>query len=318
MTFVHVESWLQQAVLAPSPLNTQPWRFRVTTAAIEVHVDPARRLRVADPAGREQTIACACALFNLRVAGAAGGCAETVDLLPEPLDPAYIARITLAEGTPDTDLASLAPAIPRRRSTRHGLHHDPLPPGLLPLLAREAGREGARLVAVTERADREALAALVAEADRRLHHDHAWRHEVATWMHPGRSNDGLPGHPIGGRALRFIVDHFDFGETSAGRDELYTLHAPAVLIIATPGDTPLHWVRAGQALQRVLLAAALHDLHAGYLQQTIQLADLRAELAARFTPAYEPQVCLRLGRPVDEPPPRRRRPIAEVAEFVPG
>ena len=49
--------------------NTQPWRFRVGTYAIELYADPKRKLRV-DPAGREMLISCGAALFGLRLGGA--------------------------------------------------------------------------------------------------------------------------------------------------------------------------------------------------------------------------------------------------------
>lgn len=318
MTFVQVDAWLRLAALAPSPLNTQPWRFRVTPSHIELWSDPARGLPVADPAGRERTIACGCALLNLRAAGAASGCDEAVELLPDPASPGLLARVRLTEGPPDAGLAALAPAIERRRSTRRALEHTPLPGGLLDALAAEAAAEGAGLLPVDGRAAREALAELIADADRRLHHDPAWRREQARWIHPGRTADGLPASRLGGRALRFLLGHFDFGGTSAGRDEVFVLHAPAVVLLATPGDEPLDWLRAGQALERVLLRAALQDIHAGYLQGPLQLPDLRERLAAAFTPGQMPQVCLRLGRPVDPPDPRRRRPVAEFAEFVPA
>lgn len=318
MTIVQVDRWLRLAAFAPSPLNTQPWRFRVTPAAIELFDDPARALPVADPGGRERTIACGCALLNLRAAGAAAGCEEQVALLPDPARDGLLARAVLAEGPPDAALAALAPAIERRWTTRRALRAEPLPPGLLPALAAEAAAEGAELLPVDGRAARQRLADLCAEADRLQHHDPAWRHEVARWIHPGRANDGLPASRLGGRALRFLVDHFDFGATSASRDEVYILHAPAVVLLATPGDEPRDWLRAGQALQRVLLRAALDGFQAGYLQQPIQLPGLREQVAAAFSPGRWPQLCLRLGRPVEDPPPRRRRPVAEFADFAPA
>jgi nitroreductase len=316
MTIVQVDPWLRLATLAPSPLNTQPWRFRVTPAAIDLLTDPTRALPVSDPDGRERTIAGGCALLNLRAAGARADCDELVTPLPDPAEPELLARIVLAEGTPDRTLAGLTRAIESRRSTRYAFHPHPLPPGLLDALAAEAAAEGAHLIPITRRTDREALAALIAEADRRLYANRAWRHEIAHWIHPGRSNDGLSAHRFGGYALRFLVDHFDFGATTAFRDEVYALHAPAVLLLATTGDEPHDWLRAGQALQRLLLRAALEDVHAGYLQQPLQLPDVRERVAATFTPGLLPQVCLRLGHPVDERPPRRRRPPSEVSTFA--
>ncbi|HEY9119502.1 MAG TPA: hypothetical protein VIN33_07070 [Marinobacter sp.] len=58
---------IRQTVLAPSSHNTQPWRFRISTSTIDLYADRTRALPVNDPADRELTISCGCALFNLCV-----------------------------------------------------------------------------------------------------------------------------------------------------------------------------------------------------------------------------------------------------------
>jgi hypothetical protein len=55
------------AARAPSVHNTEPWRFKVSSHAIELYADPRRKLHV-DPAGREMLISCGAALFGLRLA----------------------------------------------------------------------------------------------------------------------------------------------------------------------------------------------------------------------------------------------------------
>ena len=76
----------RDAVRAPSLHNTQPWRFRLRDGAIEVLVDPARRLPATDPSGWGARIACGAALFNLRLALAVAGTPATVRLRPYPAD----------------------------------------------------------------------------------------------------------------------------------------------------------------------------------------------------------------------------------------
>src|SRR5262249_56317433 len=71
------------AARAPSVHNTQPWRFKVSPAAVELYADPRRKLRT-DPAGREMLISCGAALFGLRLAVRSPGYPPVPELLPDP------------------------------------------------------------------------------------------------------------------------------------------------------------------------------------------------------------------------------------------
>jgi hypothetical protein len=80
---------------APRRCTTQPWRFRQTDGAIELSLDTARQLPVADPSGWASRVSCGAALFNLRLALAVHGRPGTVTLTPDPRDPYLMARLTL-------------------------------------------------------------------------------------------------------------------------------------------------------------------------------------------------------------------------------
>ena len=74
--------------------------------------------------------------------------------------------------------------------------------------------------------------------------------------------------------------------------------APAVLVLTTDGDRPADWVRAGVALQRVLLTAAAEGLTASYFNQPTEVARLRPEVSALARGGHA-QVVFRLGTPVE-------------------
>jgi nitroreductase len=69
---------------------------------------------------------------------------------------------------------------------------------------------------------------------------------------------------------------------------------PAIVVLCTEGDSAEHWVRAGQALQRVLLAATVHGLAATPMNQPLEIPALR-ELLTDTTTGRWAQVILRLG-----------------------
>jgi len=84
---------VEAAVHAPSVNNTQPWWFSKGDGDIGVHADVERRLRVADPDGREMMISCGAALFTARVAMRYLGFVPAVSVLPDPDLPNLVARI---------------------------------------------------------------------------------------------------------------------------------------------------------------------------------------------------------------------------------
>jgi nitroreductase len=89
-----IDDLIATAARAPSVHNTQPWRFRASPCAIELHADQGRRLR-ADRAGREMMISCGAALFGLRLAVRELGYLPVVDLLPDQARPGVLARVAL-------------------------------------------------------------------------------------------------------------------------------------------------------------------------------------------------------------------------------
>jgi hypothetical protein len=59
---------LQDAVLAPSSHNTQPWKFRLDGSRIDLFMDEARWLKVCDYDQRELHISVGCCWENMLVA----------------------------------------------------------------------------------------------------------------------------------------------------------------------------------------------------------------------------------------------------------
>ncbi|MGI5271512.1 Acg family FMN-binding oxidoreductase [Nonomuraea sp. CA-218870] len=259
---------------APSVYNTQPWRFRVVPGRhIELLADPARHLRVADPRGRSMTVSCGAALFNLRLAVRHVGRRPVVWLLPDPeQNPRLMAAVRIAEGRPPTERnRELYELIPVRRTNREPYSDRPVPPSVLGELRVAASREGANLVPLDEDGVAEMLD-YVALAEDELTHDHEYQAELAAWTMPGARFDGVPAYVHGPRPARDPGPVRDFGRHEY--DARFEEH-PQLVVLTTPGDRPLDWLRAGQALQRVLLTATRHGLSTSFLNQPLDLRDMR-------------------------------------------
>lgn len=304
------------AVMAPSSHNTQPWRFRIVGSTLEVLTDNLRQLPVIDRERRQLVVSCGCALFNARVAIRAMGYTDEVTVMvPEQAPPELIATIQLGPriAPSETDLA-LMRALPLRRTNRRRSLHRPIPAAETAGLIDTAASLGAWMVRLLPRQKAE-IAGLIDLADHRQYGDPAFRAELASWLIPwtSRRRDGIPFiEKEYGSALPFSVMRAlrspgladEFGKLEA---EL-AIGAPVVVVLGTAADEPTDWLACGQALEAVLLHATHMGLSAAFLNQVLEVPDLRGRIATLVgCPGY-PQVVLRLGypeEPIQHAAPRR-------------
>ncbi len=305
---------LGYAVLAPSGHNAQPWLFRIRKGAVELHADRTRGLAVADPDDRELTLSCGCALFQLRVAMRRFGMRPETIVYPEPDDPDLLARVRPAAAiAPGEEDVALFRAIPRRRTNRKAFDPRPVAEATLQALSAAAAAEGAWLQVVLDPERRGALAGLIAEGDRLQGADRAFRREMSAWAHPNRSRsrDGLPGYVYGtGDLAHFvgpsILRTFEARPGHAAEGAELALGSPALAVLGTADDAPESWLAAGQALGRVLLRARVDEVHASYLNQPVEVPELRVRVREALGLSGTPQQVLRLGYGPDVPPTPRR------------
>ena len=303
------------AVLAPSSHNTQPWRFRTSDSAIDVFADRTRALPVNDPEDRELTISCGCALFNLRAAAAAADVGTTTSLLPVPDDADWLARISADPRAASSSEAQLSSHIERRRTYRRKFQARAVERTTVEHLVAAATAEGAWLRPVEDEADREALAQLVAEGDAVQWSNPSWRRELAAWMHPRRQGDGLTIRGLAVPLTHFVVRTFDMGGGIGAKDRELAEESPLMAVLGTERNDPIDWLRAGQALQRVLLTGCQYGLQGSFLNQPVQVASLRPRLETLVNRTV-PQLVLRLGYPQGDVPATPRRPVHDVVDTL--
>ena len=305
------------AVRAPSVLNTQPWRFHAHDDVIDVFADSARGLTHLDPQGRELLMSCGAAVANLRLALACLGRASTARLMPDRAKPSWIAQVRVGgQHEPTTTEQRLRAAIPERRTSREPFTDAKIPPGVLAELQEAARAEGARLEEPPEW-HRTSLAGLVRDADRRHRDSPAVASDVHAWAGEGAPpGAGIPVENLGPRSTdpSSLVRDFAMNERVAGRPSAVFTADGELLVLLTNGDTPVDRVRAGEALERVLLEATASGVSVALLTQPTEVPELRPWLRDPRSPWGHPQALLRMGfgpRPPESP----RRPISEVLEI---
>ncbi|WP_372998838.1 Acg family FMN-binding oxidoreductase [Marinobacter sp.] len=310
-----LETILESALLAPSSHNTQPWRFEISDTGVSLYADRLRALPVNDPDDRELTISCGCALFNLRVAAAHAGFIAHCHLLPDGDDEDLLATVSFAPGSGlDGRQAELYKAIAGRRTYRKRFEPKQVPSNVLSTLEESAGIEGAWFQVLESEHARHQVAELVAEGDAAQWSNPSWRRELAAWMHPRRKGDGLAVPGMVAPVAQLVVRTFDMGNGVGAKDRQLADESPVIAALGTAGDGVEDWLKAGQALERVLLRSLGQGLQASYLNQPIQVAVLRPKLQHLLGRSGFPQILLRLGYPATDLPAAPRRNLQEVVE----
>jgi nitroreductase len=299
---------LQAATAAPSVHNTQPWLFQVRPGGVDVYADRRRAVPVVDPRGRELLISVGAATFNLRVAILAHGRVPVQRLWPDPREPDLVARVTIGpHATVPETARRLAQAIPHRHTNRRPFAGVPVPSEVLADLADAAAIEGGRLL-VADAEVRHAVLSLVRTAENRWRSDPAYWSELAAWTadRPER-RDGIPPAAFGPWSAMEAVPLRDFGliQPTRGRYATDFENPPTIALLYTAADTRDQWVRAGEALERVLLTATVRGVATTPMTQPLEIPKLR-DLLTDAAGGSVAQAILRLGYgPPGTPSPRR-------------
>jgi nitroreductase len=296
---------------APSIHNTQPWRWRVCTASLELYAEPDLQLRSTDPDGRDLIISCGAALHHCVVALAALGWQAKVHRLPDPDEPRHLATIEVQPQVPDEVGIALAAAIPRRRTDRRAYSSWPVAGGDIALMAARAARCG---VMLRQAGALDRMKMIVAQAVSHHAFDPDYLRELTTWTGRYGSVAGVPARntpqsdckaPIPGRLFAGPGLAQPSGITPADDNA-------AVLALGTEKDDRLARLRAGEATSVVLLTATAMGLACCPITEPLEIAETRDEVRADvFGDSGYPQMLLRVGwAPINADPlpstPRRR------------
>ena len=175
--------------------------------------------------------------------------------------------------------------------------------------------EGA-LVAFPAPPETARLLRVVAEAEHRNRADTDRGMESRRWLHPdedGAADIGLPRTVLGPQDAREQIPMRDF--TAQRHPERLPAQDfetdPVIALLTTEHDRRTDWLRAGQALERVLLEATLSGVSASFLNQPLEHRELRWLVRHPLTGVGQPHMLMRLGYGEDVPL-TPRRPVSEV------
>lgn len=306
-------------MLAPSVLNVQPWRFELFDDRLEIWFDRSRRLPYLDSIGRQRTISIGCALFSARAVLAAAGVPIDLARFPDADRPELVAQVLAGESiTGDVEpIVALDAWIDSRQTRRHQFEDTSVSLDVLSRLVAAARAEGAELI-ICGAPERAALseAADIAENVRKA--DHAAVAELHAWVASGgAASDGVAPDEATLLATRYGAQSME-GRICVPRLVLKPaqLVEPCMLVLCTEADDRVAWVRAGEALERVLLEATRAGLSTALPSEAIEVPEARAHIARALKVVLHPQAIIRLGHAPAVSRVRRRRVVEVLVDHT--
>jgi len=292
---------IRYATLAPNGHNTQPWRFRLGEGRVDILPDLSRRTPVVDPDDHHLFVSLGGAAENLDLAGAARGFPGEVTF-----QPGDTGEMTFVYSQGDDAPSSLFDAIPVRQSTRADYDGRSVSAADLGVLAAAARVPGVDLVLITDRPLINRVRDLVVQGNTAQLGDAAFLRELKAWIRFNprqalRTGDGLFSVVSGSPALPNWLGPTLFDatlKTGADNDKYARQIATSAGIAVFVGERadPDHWTRVGRASQRFALQATALGLKLAYINQPVEVAALRPELAALIgMPGRRPDLVIRFG-----------------------
>ncbi len=309
-----VEDLVRYATLAANSHNTQPWRFRIAKASIDILPDLSRATPAVDPDDHHLFVSLGCAAENLAIAGTSSGRIGTLVSLEDGG-----VRYAFSESTPRP--VPLLAAIPRRQATRTVYDGRSVPSDHLRVLQRAADMPGVSTALLTDRMQIDRMRDLVVAGNDAQMADPAFIAELKDWVrfNPRSAmarGDGLFSGSTGNPSLPDALGRraFDAFVNAASENDRYARQidsSSGIAVFLAEREDKAHWLAVGRACQRFTLIATMLGLKHAYINQPVEVARLRPEVATLVgNPGRRPDLVLRFGYGPTLPYSPRRSPAS--------
>ena len=296
-----LKDYIRLATLAANSHNTQAWSFHIEANRIQIRPDYSRRTPVVDPDDHHLFVSLGCAAENLSLAAAAGGHAGELSFdSSENGGMIYDFRAAAKITSP------LLSAVTRRQSTRNIYDGKPVPDADLALLSDAATISGVDVVLLNDRPQINRLRDIVIAANTVQMNDTAYLRELKSWLRYNPQNalkksDGLfsatTGNPNLPNWLGPIM--FDLIASAKSENDKYAKQidsSPGIAVFVSKIEDHEHWMMVGRACQRFALQATALGLKTAFMNQPIEVAKFRPDLAALIgMPGRRPDIVMRFG-----------------------
>lgn len=293
--------FIRYATLAANSHNTQPWRFKLTERGVDILPDLKRQILIVDSDNHHLFASLGCAAANLAIAAGMRGKAGELSFNRE-----HDGSVMFTFGGGSPVQPAMFDAIPKRQSTRRDYDGKTVSAADLQTLAAAGAVPGVDLVLITDRPQIDRVRDLVVAGNSAQMADAAFVRELKTWLRFSpreaiEAGDGLFSASSDNPALPAWLGPFVFDlvfKVAAENDKYARQIATSagIAIFVAQQDDREHWVLAGRACQHFALAATALGLKHAFINQPVEVAPLRPELASLIGMAgRRPDIVMRFG-----------------------
>ncbi|MBI2450682.1 MAG: nitroreductase family protein [Candidatus Nealsonbacteria bacterium] len=312
---MEIKSLLHYGVLAPSSHNSQPWAFKIGENNLEIYADFKRKLKEGDKDGRMLFVSLGCLITNLKIAADYLGLAYDFNYLSEPTG---LAAIMNFRGEKEKS-EKYFKAIAERRSNRNRYKDMLIPEPNLKELENLNCEKSLRINFITGQELKSKIAEISSQAMGQAMSNRNFRRELASWLRTNLTmkKDGMPGNGHGISLLvsfiaPFILRHVNVSKVEAKKEKKRIMNFPAVGIISSKENNPASWLKTGELLEMILLAAQSRGIDSAIRVAAIENQEAREKLKnALNLKGFLPQMLFGLGYAEKEAPHSPRRKIED-------
>ncbi len=294
--------FVRYATLAANSHNTQAWRFRAGAQGIDILPDLTRRTPVVDPNDHHLYASIGCAAENLSIAAKARGRSGEV----QSRAGGESSHLHVGLGSGPREETPLFGAIPQRQCTRAVYDSAAVGHDVLTRLDAASRIGGVEPVFVMDVRRRDQILDLIIAGNSAQLDDPAFVHELKSWLRfneraAAASRDGLFSAASGNPRLPSWVGPmmFDLFITKDGehaRLAEQVRSSSGLIAFIAPSDDRAGWAAAGRAYQRFALQATVDGLKHAFVNQAVEVPDVRRELRSLLgTGERRPSLLVRFG-----------------------
>jgi hypothetical protein len=267
---------LKKGILAPSADNLQPWKFRRAGDCLELWLDAERASHFSDTQDAMPQVSAGAVIANIRIAAAHFGYQLKVDYLPgRPAEP-FGRLAALLYFQPQTAKGHpLFHALDMRVTNRKPFDSNAtVSARILTQFEEMAEEEGGRFLWMSRTdAPYKKMSRALAEADQLRFSVPALRREFSSSLRKSGSKDGLTLESLEGGLLGSTLLKLFRNEKAAqflqllGVTQLVRTHTQKLTnasaglgLILMKGSEPIHYMKGGEVMERIWLAASLKSL----------------------------------------------------------